>query len=109
MVNIKRQLLHIVVLGTILLISLLVGCGTTAQREVPQSISPLDRTKVAAVKSKFAQNKVLSGQNIKVEVKNTMCILSGTVPEEKYKKKAEELVLSVKGIEKVENKLKVTK
>lgn len=108
-VNIKGKLLYIVVLGTIFLISFLVGCGTTAQKEAPQSISSLDRTKVAAVKSKFAQNKVLAGQNIKIEVRNTTCILSGTVPEEKYRKKAEDLALSVKGIEKVENKLKVTK
>lgn len=55
----------------------------------------------------FLLNKNLSSTSIRVEVTKQVAILSGSVNSEINKSLAKEIALSVEGIEKVENRLKV--
>jgi hypothetical protein len=71
------------------------------------SIQPLDRSKITAVKAKFAQDEILAGQSIKITVINMECTLEGTVPSEEVKSRAIRAAGSVEGISRVIDKLEI--
>lgn len=96
--------LMIIMMLSILLLS---GCISPKTESKPASVQPLDTSKITAVKAKFAQVGELAGAGLKVTVVNRECTIEGVLPGEDLKKKAEDLALSVEGIEKVINKIEV--
>lgn len=85
------------------------GCGGGAEQQPtgPTSITPIDQAKVAAAQMNLKGDPVLAGCQLQATAKNDTLVLSGKVPNETSKKKAEELVRKVEGIKKVQNDLKI--
>jgi osmotically-inducible protein OsmY len=63
----------------------------------------------ASVKTALALNRHLQGTDISVSAADPIITLSGTVATEIQKKLAEEITLSIKGVEKVQNNLTVNR
>ena len=59
------------------------------------------------VRIKIANDRVVGGGNIQVNVTNGVVELSGTVKHEKQRTQAEKVAKKVKGVKNVENKLRV--
>ncbi|MBI3929557.1 MAG: BON domain-containing protein [Armatimonadetes bacterium] len=95
-----RKLLAILGLGL-----WLSGCPAPPPAE--QSIRAIDHATVQAVKISLQNDMELAPQGIKVEAKNDMVVLNGTVPSEAAKKRAERIAKRVQGVEKVANHLVV--
>jgi hypothetical protein len=84
------------------------GVGCTGPLETPpSSIMPIDKAELVAAESNLKTDPILAGCIIKVTAENDHVVLSGQVPSETAKKKAEELVLKVRGIKKCANHLEV--
>ena len=83
----------------------LMGCSTAPQDPPPTSIKPLDQAKVQAAKLNIQTDVELAPCNIKVSAQNDLLLLSGGVPSEAAKKKAEDLARRVEGIHNVANHL----
>lgn len=60
------------------------------------------------VRIKIANDRTVGGGNIQVKVTNGVVELSGTIKQEKIKERAEKIAKKVKGVQRVENKLRVT-
>jgi hypothetical protein len=90
----------------ILTLVLAVGCAGPTDPP-PSSIQPIDKAVVAAAQVQLKQDPILAGCVLKAEAQNDLLVLTGEVPTEEAKKKAEELVRKVHGVEKVANHLKV--
>jgi osmotically-inducible protein OsmY len=103
----KTRFLCLILISVILLAA--VGCGkrTCENSEDVSSIKQLDQSKVTAVKAKFAQDKILAGQVLKITVINQECTLEGVVPTEEARDKAVQLAASVEGISTIIDKLEV--
>lgn len=91
---------------TLLLIINLIGCYQSPPPPM-KSIETLDRGRMIGVNMALKQDPQLAEFNIKVDVVNYTVTITGQVETEKQKKKAEEVVKSVSGVEKVVNKLEV--
>lgn len=89
-----------------LLAWLLVGCSGP-QEPPPTSIKPIDQAKVSAAKINLQQDVEIGPCALQVSAQNDLLVLKGSVPSEAAKKRAEELVRKVGGIEKVANHLEV--
>lgn len=91
----------------VLLLSLLLwGCSGPSDPP-PSSITPIDQAKVAAARINIKQDPVLAGCQINLKAENDLLVISGSVPSEDAKKKAEDAVRRVRGINKVANHLQV--
>ncbi|MGV8121009.1 MAG: BON domain-containing protein [Candidatus Xenobiia bacterium LiM19] len=82
-------------------------CGCASPPPPPNSIAPLDTSKLTAVKAGLNTDPDVASQRLDVSVINDEVTLSGTVPNEEIKKKAEELAARTHGITKVTNNIKV--
>lgn len=69
--------------------------------------APTDAGIKSNIVSRFSNDRVLSLYSISVEVNNGVVILSGQVPSETVKEKAEEDAKLVKGVTRVDNKINV--
>lgn len=105
----KMKQITVILVVLLFCLALNVSCNGGQQKDKPASVETLNRAKTTAVRAKFAQDKELAGANVKVSVFNLECVLEGEVSSEDTKKRAEELALSVDGVEKVDNRLKVKK
>lgn len=83
-----------------------VGCAGPSEPP-PSSIKPIDQATVAAVNVQLKQDPILAGCVLKAQAQNDLLILSGEVPTEESKKKAEQLARTVHGVEKVANHITV--
>ncbi len=88
-----------------ILLAFIGGCASPAPP--PQSIAPLDTSKLTAVKASLNTDPDVASQRLDVSVINEQVTLSGTVPNEEIRKKAEELAARTHGITKVINNIKV--
>jgi hyperosmotically inducible protein len=59
------------------------------------------------VRIRIANDRLVGGGNIQVNVTNGVVELTGTVKHEKHKTQAEKVAKKVKGVKSVENKLRV--
>jgi hyperosmotically inducible periplasmic protein len=59
------------------------------------------------VRIKLANDRLIGGDNIQVKVTDGVVELTGNVKEDKHKSQAEKVAKKVKGVKKVENKLRV--
>ncbi len=82
------------------------GCSGP-QEPPPTSIKPIDQAKVSAAKINLQQDVEIGPCALQVSAQNDLLVLKGSVPSEAAKKRAEELVRKVGGIEKVANHLEV--
>ena len=73
----------------------------------PSSIAPLDRTRVLAVETHLKSDEALARAGIGVSASGSVITLTGSVPTESARRKAEELALKVRGVTKVDNQLQV--
>lgn len=87
-------------------LSAMVGCAGPSEPP-PSSIKPIDAATVAAVDVQLKQDPILAGCVLKAQAQNDMVVLTGEVPTEESKKKAEELARTVHGVEKVANHITV--
>lgn len=90
----------------ILVALLFLGCSAPTEPP-PTSIKPLDQSKVAAARLNLQQDVELAPCGLQVSAQNELLVLKGSVPSEAAKKRAEELVRRVPGIEHVANHLEV--
>lgn len=93
------MILFLVALATI-------GCAGPTEPP-PSSIKPIDQATVAAVDIQLKQDPILAGCVLKAKAQNDLLVLTGEVPTEESKKKAEELARTVRGVEKVANHITV--
>ena len=93
-------------LFALLLLGSLTGCSGPADPP-PSSIVPLDKAKLVAAEMNMKSDAILASCQIKCTAENDLLVLSGDVPSEASKQKAEELALRTEGIKKVANHLKV--
>jgi hypothetical protein len=103
--NGKHKVLLIAVVSCIFF--MFAGCYSSVTTPDAKSIEELDRTKVTAISVALKQDGDLAPEIIKVEVVNQEATLSGSVLTQAMKEKAEKIALSVEGIKKVNNILKV--
>jgi|GEM_PF-1903751 len=82
-------------------------CGCASPPPPPQSIAPLDNSNATAVKASINTDPDVASQRLEVTVVNNEVTLSGTVPNEEIKKKAESLAARAHGVTKVTNNIKV--
>lgn len=90
----------------IMTLILAVGCAGPTEPP-PSSIKPIDQATVSAVQVQLKQDPILAGCVLKASAQNDMVVLTGEVPTEESKKKAEQLARSVHGVEKVANHINV--
>jgi osmotically-inducible protein OsmY len=85
------------------------GCGnrTAEKPQDTSSIGEIDHAKVTTIKTKFAQDEMLAGQQIIITVINQECTLEGEVPSEEARDKAVHLAGSVRGISTIIDKMEV--
>jgi hypothetical protein len=84
----------------------LAGCAGPTEPP-PSSIKPIDQATIAAVNVQLKQDPILAGCVLTAKAQNDMVILTGDVPSEASKQKAQELALTVHGVKKVANHIKV--
>jgi len=89
----------------VILLAFLCGCASPAPP--PSSITPLDTSQITAVKASLNTDPDVACQKLDVSVINNEVTLSGTVPDQEIKKKAEELAARTHGITRVINNIKV--
>src|ERR1044071_9140821 len=90
-----RRLFPILIAAVVLII---VGCSQTAN----------DSAVTAKVKTKLAADTETSAIKIGVETNNGVVTLSGEVPTDKEKSKAEQLAKNTDGVKRVVNEIKVS-
>ena len=90
-----------------LALGLLAGCSGPSDPP-PTSIYPLDKAKLTAAEMNMKSDPILAGCIIKCTAENDLLVITGEVPSEASKQKAEELARRTEGIKKVANHLKVT-
>ncbi len=73
----------------------------------PSSVPPLDRTRVLAVETHLKNDETLATSRIQVSATGSRITLSGSVPSEEARLRAESLALKVRGVTQVENRLQV--
>ncbi len=95
---------HLVLLAMWALLTLSCAAPSSAP---PSSIAPLDRTRVLAVESHLKNDEALARAGIQVSASASVITLTGNVPSEEARRKAEELALKVRGVTKVDNQLQV--
>ena len=98
----KRQGLCLFIVALMLFI----GCAGPTEPP-PSSIKPIDSATVAAVDVQLKQDPILAGCVLKAQAQNDMVVLTGEVPTEEAKQKAEQLAKTVHGVEKVANHITV--
>lgn len=73
----------------------------------PTTIAPIDSAHVTAIEVRLKGDVELATESVKVTAKGDTVVLEGTVQNADEKARAEQLARSVKGVEKVDNKLEV--
>lgn len=105
MVHINENIRHTLMIT--ILLSFLLLCGCASPVPPPSSIAPLDTSKITAVKASLNTDPDVACQKLDISVINNEVTLSGTVPDQETKKKAEDLAARTHGITKVINNIKV--
>lgn len=83
------------------------GCASSEPPPPPTTIAPIDTAHVTAVEVRLKGDTELATETIKVTAKGDTVVLEGSVQKPDEKTRAEQLARSVKGVEKVDNKLEV--
>ncbi len=88
------------------LATLILGCSGPSEPP-PTSIRPLDQAKVTAARLNLQTDAELAPCGLQLSAQNELLVMKGSVPSEAAKKRAEDLVRKVEGIEHVANHLQV--
>jgi len=89
------------------LLSLLVAMATLALVNVSLFASMTDDRIEASAKQSYVFKTYLKGDDVKVQSKDGVVSLTGTVAEESHKTLAQETVANLAGVKSVDNKLEV--
>ncbi len=91
----------------LLLLGLLTAACAGPSQPTPSSIQALDRTRILAVEANLKTDAELASAGVQVSARNDTVVLTGTVTSEAARQKAGDLARRVKGVNTVDNQLKV--
>jgi osmotically-inducible protein OsmY len=84
------------------------GCASGGDAApTPMTIPQLDQATMTAIQARIKGDGELAGEIVKVSAKGDTVVLEGSVQTADEKERAEKLARSVKGVNKVDNKLEI--
>lgn len=98
------------VLGTALVVSLLlslpaVGAGAAPQEPLPAAVSDADGKIATEIERRLTVDKEVNATAVELDVRAGVVTMTGRVPSEAAKQRAEAIAASVSGVSKVKNLL----